>query len=108
MGIEYMELGSTPYDEDCAQVGSVEYNKYARKEMEIYINQLDRMFPDAESKGIDFKIKWFNHDFGRYGEVCAYWNTDDEIADEYVYIIESDLPSNWDEQAKQELSELYV
>lgn len=101
---EYMVAGPTPYDEDCAQVGTVDYSEKANKEMKAYINQLNRLFPDAESKGIDFKIKWFHHDFGSYGEVCMFWNTDDEIADEYVYIIESDLPAIWDREALQELN----
>ena len=100
---EYMEIGPVPYNEDCAQVGFEDYRKDALKEMDAYINQLNRAFTDAESKGIKFKQKWFEHDFGSYGEVCAYWNPEDPIADEYVYIIESGLPGNWDEEAKKQL-----
>jgi hypothetical protein len=100
---EYMVAGPSPYDEDCAQVGTVDYYDKSKAEMTAYINQLNRLFSDAESKGIDFKIKRFYHDFGTYGEVCMYWNIDNEISDQYVYIIESNLPSNWDEQAKKEL-----
>lgn len=103
MNLERIEISSTPYDEDCAQVGTVDYREKATKEMKAYINQLNRRFPDAESKGIDFKIKWFNHDFGSYGEVCIVWNTDDPIADEYAYVIDSDIPSNWDDEARKEL-----
>lgn len=100
---EYIEIGPTPYNEDCAQVGFEDYRKDALKEMDTYINQLNRVFLDAESKGITFKQKWFDHDFGAYGEVCIYWNPENPIANEYVYIIESDLPGNWDEKAKIEL-----
>jgi hypothetical protein len=101
---EYMELGSSPYDEDCAQVGTDNYSQRAGKELDAYRNQLNRLFPDAESKGITFRTKWFNHDFGTYGEVCVYWNTDNPVADEYAYIIEANLPSNWDKEAMQEMS----
>jgi hypothetical protein len=100
---EYMEIGASPYDEDCAQVGTVDYYDKSKAEMTAYINQLNRLFSDAESKGIDFKIKRFYHDFGTYGEVCMYWNIDNEISDQYVYIIESNLPATWDREALQEL-----
>jgi hypothetical protein len=103
MNIERIEIGSTPYDEDCAQVGSIDYSMKANKEMKAYINQLNRMFPDSESKGINFKVKWFSHDFGSYGEVCIVWDTDNAIADEYAYVIDSDIPGNWDEEARKEL-----
>lgn len=103
MNIEYMEIGPTPYDEDCAQVGSYNYRELARKEMNAFINQLNRTFPDANEKGISFKVKWFSHDFGSYGEVCMYWNIDDPIADQYVYAIDSNLPPKWDEEAIKEL-----
>lgn len=103
MTTEYMEIGPTPYDEDCAQVGFAGYRERADKELTAYINQLNRMFYDAEEKGIRFKTKWFQHDFGNYGEVCIYWNTDNEVADVYAYEIERSLPSNWDEEALKEL-----
>ena len=103
MNIERIEVGATPYDEDCAQVGSADYSSKANKEMKAYINQLNRKFPDAENKGVNFKIKWFSHDFGSYGEVCIVWDTDNAIADEYAYIIDSGIPANWDKEARKEL-----
>ena len=108
MVMEYIEIGPTPYDENCAQVGDDDYRKDAKKEMDVYINQLNRTFIDAKSKGIAFKQRWFDHDFGAYGEVCIYWNTENEIADEYAYVIERNLPSDWDEEAKKELEESHV
>lgn len=103
MNIEYIEIGSTPYDEDCAQVGTYNYRELAKKEMDVFIDQLNRRFPEAEEKGIRFKVKWFSHEFGSYGEVCMYWDMDDPIADEYVYVIDKSTPSNWDEEALKEL-----
>lgn len=100
---EYIEIGPSPYEEDCAQVGNENYRKDASKEMVAYINQLNRTFIDAESKGITFKQKWFDHDFGAYGEVCMYWNTENEEADSYVYEIEKRLPESWDKLAMEEL-----
>jgi hypothetical protein len=108
MVMEYIQIGPTPYDENCAQVGDDDYRKDAKKEMDVYINQLNRTFIDAKSKGIAFKQRWFDHDFGAYGEVCIYWNTENPVADEYAYVIERNLPSDWDEEAKKELTESYV
>ena len=101
---EYMEIGPVPYDENCAQVGAEDYIEKSSAEISAYLNQLNRKFPEAESKGIDFKKKRFDHDFGSYYEVCIYWNTDDEVADQYVYIIEANLPNVWDREALQELN----
>lgn len=101
--IEYMEIGPTPCEEDCAQVGENDFRQRASKEMDAYINLLYRKFPQAEDKGITFKKKWFQHDFGTYGEVCIYWNTDDSEADEFAYEIERNLPDVWDREAMQEL-----
>jgi hypothetical protein len=100
---DYLVLGPVPYDEDCAQVGAEDYIEKSSLEILAYLNQLNRKFPEAESKGIDFKKKRFDHDFGSYYEVCAYWNVNDEVSDEYVYIIEASLPDVWDEEAKKEL-----
>lgn len=100
---EYMELGPTPCDEKCAQVGDINFRENANKEMKAYIRQLERMFPDYVKHGIYFDKKWFSHDFGSYGEVCIYWNNDNEEARNYAYYCEQNTPSNWDEEARKEL-----
>lgn len=103
MTVEYIELGPTPCAESCAQVGSHNYRELASKEMRAYINQLYRQFGEASEKGVMFKIKWFNHDFGSYGEVCVCWVIEDNAATEYAYFIDSNIPEYWDEEAIKEL-----
>jgi hypothetical protein len=100
---EYMEIGSSPYGEDCAQVGSNDYRNRAESEMDAYIRLLEREFPEALSNNINFKKKWFDHDFGAYGEVCMFWNPENKKANAYVYYMESRLPEEWDKLAKEEL-----
>lgn len=100
---EYMEIGSTPHGESCAQVGSDDYMNRATMEMDTYIRLMERLFPEASSKNINFKKKWFDHDFGSYGEVCMFWNTEDEDANDYIYEIDKNLPENWDKVAMEEL-----
>lgn len=101
---EYYELGPTPCDESCAQVGEPDYHEKAKKEMTAYVNLLNREFPQARDKGILFVVKWFAHDFGRYGEVVAGFSDEDSEAVSYVFdVIDKNLPSYWDNEARKEL-----
>ena len=98
-----MEIGSTPHGENCAQVGSDNYMNLATIEMDTYIRLMERLFPEASSRNINFKKKWFDHDFGSYGEVCMFWDSENEEANNYVYEIDKNLPENWDKVATEEL-----
>jgi hypothetical protein len=100
---DYLYLGPVPCDEDCAQVGDPDYRKNAIREMKAYINQLEREFPDWERDGVEFRIVWQNHDFGAYGEVVVDYNDADDASTSYAFEIESNLPYNWDEEARKEL-----
>ena len=76
MGIDYMEIGSSPSDEDCAQLGSDNYDVLSRIELNAYVHQLERMFPYVKnSDSLKFAVKRFNHDFGTYAEVVIYFDT---------------------------------
>ena len=105
MDIQYIELGPVPCDESCAQLGQENYRKQATKEMTAYINQLYRMWDDTDISVI-FQMKWFNHDFGSYGEVCVIYDADCEIASDFAYQVERNLPMNWDKEALKELEEI--
>ena len=100
---DYMEIGPSPCSEDCAQVGGEGFRQRATKEMDAYINQLNRMFGDLikDNKSIYFSKKWFPHDFGTYGEVVI--NFDDETDYDIIYEIERNLPEYWDDEAKKQL-----
>lgn len=104
---DYISLSCAPCSEDCVQVGTENYKMRSTKEMEIYISQLKRDFPEAENNGCTFGIKWFDHDFGKYGEVYVFWDTDNEIASSYIDEIEELLPEYWDDKSKEELAEVY-
>lgn len=100
---DYITLGPTPCAENCAQVGDINYKRRATLEMDAYINQLERMFPNSSSDGLSFQKKWFNHDFGTYGEVVVVYNDDDYDATVHAIRIENNLPDYWDEAALDEL-----
>ena len=90
---QYLELGSTPIDEVCKQVGTDDYYDI-RQECLVYKNQLERMFP-----GNNFKVKTFHHDFGDYCEVVIIYDDDDDRQEVLVYEIENKLPLAWDKDS---------
>ena len=94
-----MYLGATPYEEDCAQVGSDDYMRRARQECRAYIKQLIRMFGDPP-ESCRLVIKSSPHDFGSYLAVEAVF---DEAGQEYALRCENQQPRNWDDQARAEL-----
>lgn len=85
---DYIELGGAPYNEDCAQVGEVEYLRKAKEQCFKYIEQIRRYYPEPEQGYLT--IKRFGHDFGSYYEVVAVYNTDDEDSCEWASVVESD------------------
>ena len=64
---KYINIGSTPCDENCLGVGHIN----ARAEVALYAEQLRQEFPEGT-----FKVVGFPHDFGTYYEVTAYYNRD--------------------------------
>ena len=102
-GREFMEIGPVPAEENCAQVGDAFFKQVATIQMETYIDQLYREFPNAREHGISFVKKWYPHEFGTYGEVNISWPADNELATEYALDIEHNLPSHWDEQSLETL-----
>jgi hypothetical protein len=100
---DHLTIGPTPSGEDCAQVGSPDYAKQARKECTAFINQLRRKF-GPEPDGADLRIKSNPHDFGSYYDVACYYDTDDEAAVAYALKCEGETPEEWDDEARKELN----
>lgn len=109
MTIEQIDLGPTPGDEPCAQVGTPDYEYRGIHECEVYRDQLYRFLVsrgytrDTLPHDFRIKVKAFEHDFGTYHEVVVRFNADDEKSYELVSLIENEGPSNWDDEAKEEL-----
>jgi len=102
---EYLDIGSTPSGEDCAQLGSTKYDYYSLSMMELkaYANQLKRIFTDMPS-GLSIVKKSNAHDFGTYYELNFKWVDGDRQSERYAYEAEGRLPEYWDEAAKSELT----
>lgn len=99
---QYIILGTTPSEENCAQVGDDNYYEKAKKEARVFIDQIRREF-GQEPPCAKLATKLFPHDFGSYIEVVCYYNDDDEESKNYAYKIDYNTPANWDEQSKREL-----
>lgn len=104
-----LEIGSSPWGEECSQVGSDNYHERARKECRAYVGQLYRVLEAHGHKleelpeSFRIKIKSNPHDFGSYFEVVCMFECDDERACDLAYFLESNSPEHWDEIAKKEL-----
>ncbi len=98
---DFINIGSVPYEEPCAQIGQKNFSLLSKMECVAFRGQLNREF-----KGGDFRIKSFSHDFGRYMEVVAFF--DDQVEDkrgEMAFKAEGECSANWDEEAKKQLRE---
>ena len=92
--MDYIEIGSSPADEDCAQVGSENYYQRAHDECHRFI-ALIRKTLGEELAGAQLKIKSNPHDFGTYYEVACYFEANNKEAMEYAYRCEAEAPTKW-------------
>ncbi len=97
---DYLSVGSSPCNEECAQVGSVDYSEMARKECQRFIAEI-RNVCGQEPEGARLTIRLFPHDFGTYREVVCYY--DDKYPDsvEYAFWVEGNSTEKWGEGVNQ-------
>jgi len=100
---DYISIGPSPCNEECAQVGQDNYPEQSKKECRAFLNQLSRVFGEPPG-GAHLGIKSFPHDFGTYREVVCYFDDDVPEARDFAFMLEGKSPENWDEEAHKELS----
>lgn len=91
---DYINIGSAPCDEDCAQVGQPNYASKAQQECGRFIEAI-RSKLGPEPQGAELRVKGFPHDFGRYYEVVCYFDDNNEAAMEYAFKCEAEAPTTW-------------
>lgn len=101
---DYLNIGSSPYGEDCVQVGSDNYDIQSRIECRAFKHQLERMFGPGPD-GAYIAIKSFFHDFGSYKEVVVVFDDEDQESIDWAFKIESEGPERWDSEALEEMKE---
>jgi hypothetical protein len=81
---EYIDIGGTPAEEDCAQTGITEnYEHLNRLECRAYIMALRRVHGDPPA-GAEIKIHVNPHEMGSYREVRCVFDPEDPAAVAYA------------------------
>ena len=101
---EWIDVGSAPTDEECAQVGSVAYHPRARRECQAYVRQLRRIF-GSEPDGARLAIHSNPHDFGTYLSVVCHYDPAKQASIDYAFRCENQSPEHWDDEALRELAQ---
>lgn len=91
----FFTLGPTPTDEDCAQVGTPNYQTRALKECRRFIALLRRVF-GSEPEGAELRVSGFDHDFGRYYEVVCWFDTEMPASVAYASRCDDETPATWE------------
>lgn len=92
---DYINIGCPPYDEDCVQVGTEDYEGRACAECARFI-ALIRAELGPEPEGASLSVKSFTYDFGTYHEVVCWYDTEYEQSLAYAYRCERDAPSRYE------------
>ena len=87
---EYLCLGPVPAEEDCAQVGTVNYHIRALKESTRYCNLLKQLYPNAR-----IQVEKFPHDFGMYFEVVVVFDDSNEQEIAQAFEVEKCPYTTW-------------
>ncbi len=91
---DYISIGSTPCEEDCARVGSPDYHERSRDECRRFI-ELIRQKLGQEPDGARLAVKSFPHDFGTYHEVVCHYDDAYPESQRYAFRCESEAPTTW-------------
>jgi hypothetical protein len=104
---ESISIGSSPYGEDCVQLGSDDYYQKSKNKILVYKEQLIREFGEPPF-GCILYIESNPHDFGTYHELACKYDPSIEEAVEYAFKLEGEGPEFWDEISLARLKELGV
>lgn len=93
---DHICIGSSPADEQTAQVGSADYESRARAECTRFIDIIrDRL--GLEPPGARLAVKMFpGHDFGSYYEVVCHYDDAFPESVEYAFRCERECPQTWE------------
>lgn len=91
---QYLYIGSTPWGEECAQLGSKNYESSARRECKRFKELLEKKYSNRPDT-IRFETREFEHDFGTYYSVVVWYDTDDVDSVEYAIDCEDGFPEYW-------------
>jgi hypothetical protein len=97
---EFYDIGSSPSEEECAQLGREGYARQARQECHRLIRQLRKELGE-EPGTARLAVKANSHDFGTYYSVVCYFDTFDPEGEAYAGKCEDELPAHWDPEVPE-------
>jgi len=107
---QVIEIGFSPSEEDCAQVGAEDYRERSRKEMKAFRSQILRHYPiphELQEQGkAGIQTSSVSHDFGSYRELVLSFDGACEEAWKWAMLVEEDpecAMRTWDHEAQREL-----
>ena len=103
----HLAIGSSPFGEDCAQIGTIGYTEKAHVECQAFRDQLIRVYRaahDGKQPPCRLYISSNPHDFGTYYMVDAEFE-DGDVSPTYDAALwfENNTPELWDAEARQVL-----
>jgi hypothetical protein len=93
--MDQLDIGCSPYEEDCVQVGTENYLERAKEECTRYISLLRELFGDEKEHNCSYKITHNPHDFGTYLDVAIRYDENDEESIAFAFFIEENSPARW-------------
>lgn len=107
---EWIEIGSAPVEEECAQIGEANYRDKALAECRLFMEEIENHHFDyfgesLESRGCKLRVKATDHDFGRYYEVAIGFSPDCPVAGERAYWVIDNSPARWSDAAMEMLAD---
>lgn len=105
MKLTSIELGPTPAEEECAQVGDHNYADRSRTECEAFRAQILRHYPVPEGLGQQAGLRIVSnpHEFGSYREVEVAYDPFSVRATTWAHQVEADRIgrlNKWDHEAR--------
>lgn len=87
---DYTYIGSSPCDEECAQVGAANYHELSKLELAAFKKGLEEKYKkELEDTGASFGIK--------EGEIVCFYDTHNQKACDFAYMVEGNTPATWAE-----------
>lgn len=104
--MQSIEIGATPCNEPCAQVGEPDYANTAKIECHRFLRQMQRQFPIPKSlsEEISYVVKRQPYEDGFYFEVAIKFNRDSPKAQAFALAVERESPAHWDAIAQTEIA----
>ena len=93
---DFLNIGSSPIDEKCVQVGELDYASRAQQECARFIG-LVRRTCGPEPEGAALQTKAFPHDLGTYYEVVCFFDPEIQASVDYAYRCAGETPRVWED-----------